>query len=351
MAEDNLSLILHKIDDIRLEQRPVPKPGKNEVLIAIHSVGICGSDVHYWKDGRIGRFIVDGPMVLGHEPSGVIKEVGENVTHLKPGDRVVIEPGVACLQCDFCKKGTYNLCPKVEFCATPPTDGTLCRYYKQSASFCYKIPDNVSLEEAALVEPLSVAVYACRRASVSVGKSVLICGSGPIGLLNMMTAKVMGATQVCIIDVVKSRLDFAKKLGADHVVVADTKDAIALAKKVKETMGCEPDITLECSGAEASLQLGIQVTKPGGMLTVVGCCPPVVSIPLIEACLKEVDVRGIFRYANCHPTAIDLIASGKVNVKPLITHHFSLEESLKAFEVAHTGAGGAIKVLINCCKK
>jgi len=346
MATDNLSLVLHKIDDMRLEQRPIPKPGKNEVLIKMHSVGICGSDVHYWKEGRINRFIVNEPMVLGHEPSGTIAEVGEGVTDFKKGDRVVIEPGISCLECEFCKKGTYNLCPDVKFCATPPVDGTLCRYYVHHSKFCFKLPDNVSLEEAALIEPLAVAVHACRRSNVSIGKSVLISGSGPIGLMNLLTAKAMGASKVCVVDVVQKRLDFAKTLGADHVVRCTTKDTEAFAQQVIDVMGGPPDITLECSGVEPSIQLGLLATKSGGVMTLIGVGPRNITLPLMEASTREVDIRGIFRYANCHPTALELIASGKVNVKPLITHHFTLEESIKAFEVAQAGEG--IKVLINC---
>lgn len=351
MATDNPSLVLHKINDLRLEERPIPKPASNEVVIAMHSVGICGSDVHYWKEGRINKFIVDSPLVLGHEPSGVIFEVGDKVDNLKKGDRVVIEPGVPCFECDYCLKGTYNLCPGVLFCATPPHDGTLCRYFKHHAKLCHKIPDNMTLEEAALVEPLSVAVHACRRSNVQIGKTVLICGAGPIGLVNMLTAKAMGAQKTCVTDIVQSRLDFAKALGADHCVLFNTKDVEQLSKRVEDVMGGPPDITIECSGAELSIQLGLLATKSGGVMTLVGVGPRTISLPIMEASIREVDIRGVFRYANCHPVAISLISSGKVDVKPLITHRFKLEESIKAFEVASTGAGGAIKVVINCSKE
>ena len=190
-----------------------------DVLIRMQEVGICGSDVHYWTKGCIGDFVVKAPMVLGHEASGIVHEVGECVTHLKKGistiikneygirscdlfyytgDRVAIEPGVPCSLCDFCKNGQYNLCGDVFFCATPPDHGNLCRFYTHAADFCYKLPDHVSLEEGALLEPLSVGVHACRRAGVAIGKTVLICGAGPIGLVCLLTAKAMGASSVLI---------------------------------------------------------------------------------------------------------------------------------------------------------
>ncbi|GAB6029066.1 hypothetical protein CHUAL_004851 [Chamberlinius hualienensis] len=352
MAADNLSVVLKKVDEIVLENRPIPTPKSHEVLIAIKHVGICGSDVHYWKHGRIGSFGMTGPMVLGHEPSGVIVKVGSDVTNLKPGDRVAIEPGVPCMTCNQCLVGRYNLCPDMVFCATPPYDGTLCRFFAHHAAFTHKIPDHVSLEEAALVEPLAVAVHACRRSNVGIGKKVLVTGAGPIGLVNLMTAKAMGAHQVVVIDIVQNRLDFAKKLGADHTVLSNKEDTVeTITKKVIDLFGGEgPDITLECSGAEVSLKVGCSATKAGGVVVGIGLGPSTMNVPFVETLCKEVDIRGIFRYANCHPTAIELIATGKVNVKSLITHRFPLEESVNAFEVARTGAGGAVKVLIQCDK-
>ena len=159
---DNLTAILYKTGDIRLEQKDVPKPGPDQVQLKMDSVGICGSDVHYWTHGAIGDFIVRAPMVLGHEAAGVVTEVGSSVSHLQVGDRVAIEPGVPCRMCNLCKTGVYNLCPDMQFCAPPPVDGNLCKYYVHAADFCYKLPDNLSLEEGALMEPLAVGVHACR---------------------------------------------------------------------------------------------------------------------------------------------------------------------------------------------
>jgi len=332
-----------------MEQRPIKKPGRNEVLIRIHSVGICGSDVHYLVNGCIGDFVVKAPMVLGHESSGVVAEVGEGVQHLKPGDRVAIEPGVPCRTCQYCKGGEYNLCPDIEFCATPPYDGTLARYYTHAADFCYKLPDHVSFEEGALLEPLSVAVQACRRAKITLGDRVLICGAGPIGLVNLLTAKAMGAAKICITDIDEHRLKVAKTLGADMTYLIGKKDPRTLAEDIAQQFdGSRPDKTIECSGAEPSIQLAIYATKSGGTIVLVGLGPAEIRLPIVNAAVREVDIRGVFRYANCYPVALAMVASGTIDVKPLVTHRFKLEETLKAFETAKTGADHAIKVMIKC---
>lgn len=348
MTDTNLTAILYKKDDLRLEEFPVQDPAQGEVQVMMHSVGICGSDVSYWKKGCIGDFIVKAPMILGHESAGKVVKVGPGVTHLKVGDRVALEPGVPCRMCDFCKGGRYNLCPDVVFLATPPVHGNLARLHNHSADFCYKLPDHVSYEEGALLEPLSVGVHACRRAGVSLGHKVFICGAGPIGLVCLLTAKCMGAAEVVMTDISETRLAVAKEMGADHTVLVKTKDGKQLAKRVESTLDAMPDITIECSGAESSIQTGIYATKSGGVLVLVGLGPAEVTIPIVNAAVREVDIRGIFRYANCYPTALAMIASGKVNARRLITHRFKLEQSLEAFQTAYTGEGGAIKVMIHC---
>ncbi|XP_038072518.1 sorbitol dehydrogenase-like [Patiria miniata] len=349
MAEmENLSAVLKKKGELVMENTPIPLPGKNEVQLKMAAVGICGSDVHFLVNGRIGDFIVKSPMILGHESAGVVSALGEGVTNLKVGDRVAIEPGVPCRMCSFCKEGRYNLCPDVYFCATPPDDGSLRRYYCHAADFCFKLPDHVSLEEGALLEPLSVGVHACRRAGVRLGSRVLVLGAGPIGLLALLTAKAMGATHIAITDLDQGRLDMAKKLGAHHALRVDTRDAEEMARRVEAAMGCKPEISIECTGAEPSIQTGIYATKSGGVLVLVGLGPLTVNVPMVSAALREVDIRGIWRYANCYPLALEMVASGKVDPKPLITHHFPLEKTLEAFETSRTGAGGAIKVMIHC---
>jgi len=345
---ENLTAVLHAKGDLRLENRPIPTPGQNEVLLEMKNVGICGSDVHYLTHGSIGPFVVKAPMVIGHEASGVVVKVGQGVTSLKPGDRVAVEPGVPCRFCEQCKSGRYNLCPDIKFCATPPVDGNLCRYYVHAADFCYKLPDNVSFEEAALLEPLSVAVHANKRAGVTGGDYVLICGAGPIGLVNIVVAKALGAGDIVITDILDSRLEVARQLGATYTVNVKGKSDEDVLKEIRALTGKDPNICIECSGFESSTRMGMLATAPGGVVVLVGMGPDNVTVPLIAAAVKEVDVRGIFRYVNCYPVALALVASGRVNVKPLVTHRYTLEQTLEAFETARTGRGGAIKVMLSC---
>ncbi|XP_013401083.1 sorbitol dehydrogenase-like [Lingula anatina] len=348
MAARNLAAVLHGKDDLRLEEIAVPEPGENEVQLSMGSVGICGSDIKYWAYGQCGRFKLTDPMIIGHEGSGVVTKVGPGVKHLAVGDRVAIEPGVPCRTCELCKEGKYNLCPEVRFCATPPIDGNLSRFYVHAADFCFKLPDTLSMEEGAMVEPLAVCVYGCQRGGVTLGSRVLICGAGPVGIMAMMVAKALGASAVCITDIDNTRLSAARSLGADHVLKVTTGDCEALAGVIQDTLGCHPHVTLECSGSDQSLTTGIHATRPGGSVVLIGRGSMQPAIPIVLAATKEVDIKGVFRYANCYPKAISLLESGKVDVKPLITHRFNLMDSVKAFEAAKDRNSGAIKVMINC---
>ncbi|KAK3087107.1 hypothetical protein FSP39_001804 [Pinctada imbricata] len=347
MSDTNLSAILHKKGDLKLEERPIPKPGPGEVQISVRKCGICGSDVKYWKDGAIGHFIVNKPMLLGHEVSGVVSEVGKGVTHLKVGDRVAVDPHVTCRMCEFCKSGRYNMCPKVYFLATPPDDGALARYFVHAADFTFRLPDNVSFAEGACVEPLSVGLHACRRARVTLGHKVLVTGAGPIGLCAMMCAKAYGAKIVCMTDVDEKRLEFAVKCGATHTLLIEKGETEEEAVvRLEELIGGRPDKTIECSGAQFSVNFAVHATKPGGAVAIVGHGPPNVSFPIVATVAKEIELIGSFRYVNTWPTVIDMISCGKIDVKPMITHDFSLEDTLKAFETAKSGLG--VKVMIDC---
>lgn len=349
MAKDNLTAVLYGIEDLRLEQRPIPEINDDEVLLEMDCVGICGSDVHYLVHGRIGDFIVKEPMIIGHEASGIVSKIGKNVKNLVVGDRVAIEPGVPCRICDFCKQGKYNLCPEMKFCATPPYHGNLQRFYKHPADFCFKLPSHVTMEEGALLEPLSVGVHACRRAGISLGSEVLILGAGPIGLVTLLTAKAMGATKIIITDMVQSRLDIAKSLGATYTFLIDKdmkeEDVIA---NIHKTLGAAPDRTIDCCGGQATSRLALLVTQSGGCVVIVGMGGNEVQIPLVNAIVREVDIRGVFRYCNDYPSALALVASGAVDIKKLVTHHFDITETAKAFETSRYGHGGAIKVMIHC---
>jgi len=350
--KDNLSLVLHKPGDLRLEQVPPPsKPGPGEILLKTLSVGICGSDVHYWTHGAIGDFVVKAPMILGHETSAQVEDVGEGVTNLKRGDMVAIEPGTSCRACSYCKEGKYNLCPEMTFHATPPYDGTLTRYFKHPADLCFKLPSTMTPDEGALLEPLSVGVYSCQRADIKVGESILVCGAGPIGLVTIMAAKAFGASKICVTDINESRLSVAKEIGATTTIllkVGETPEETS--KRVIEALGGnQPDKTIDCVGAQSTITLALLTTKSGGVLVLTGMAQNTVTVPLITATCREVDIRGVFRYKNTWPLCLQLIREGRIDVKKLVTHRFRLEESLDAFEVAKSGAG--IKVIIDCDRK
>ncbi|XP_032514523.2 sorbitol dehydrogenase-like [Danaus plexippus] len=346
MSQDNLTAVLYKAKDLRLEQTPIPEIGDDEVLLRMDCVGICGSDVHYWQGGSCGHFVLKDPMIMGHEASGVVAKVGGNVKNLCVGDRVAIEPGVPCRYCEFCKTGRYHLCPDIQFCATPPVHGNLSRYYKHAADFCYKLPDHVSMEEGALLEPLSVGIHACRRGGVTAGDFVLILGAGPIGLVTLLAARAMGASKIVITDILESRLETARELGADHtLLVSRDSNEADLVRALHDLLGAHPDVSVDASGAPATVRLALLATKSGGCAVLVGMGSPEVTLPLAGAMAREVDIRGIFRYVNEYPIALSLVSSGQINLKPLVTHHFSLEETLEAYEVARRGAG--IKVMIH----
>lgn len=343
MNQTNLGAVLHGVDDLRVEEIATPTPDDNEVLVAMKSVGICGSDVHYWQHGRIGSFVVAGPLVLGHESSGVIVEVGRAVSHLQPGDRVALEPGVPCRTCTFCKTGRYNLCPDVRFFATPPVDGSMAQYVVHSADFCYRLPDHVSLDEGAMLEPLSVGVHACRRGGVGPGSRVLVMGAGPIGLATLLAARASGAAFVAVTDLKRSRLEIAREMGADATIYADSEDVLG---GLAEAADGQFDTSVDCTGAEEAVRTAIHATKSGGTVLLVGLGPDEMQLPIVEAATREVDIRGLFRYANTYPTALSMVASGQVDLGPMVTHHFPLEDVMSAFRVARDATDGAVKVVV-----
>ncbi|PIK62178.1 putative sorbitol dehydrogenase isoform X1 [Apostichopus japonicus] len=348
-TEKNLSVVTTGKDDLLLEDREVPQPGPNEVQVAMQRVGICGSDVHFKKHGGIGEYMVKKPLILGHESSGTVSAVGPGVQNLKVGDRVAIEPGVPCRKCKLCKNGRYNLCPDSFVLSVPPDDGSLRRYHCHAADFCYKLPNHVSLDEGALMEPLSVAIHACRRAELTLGDKVLVLGAGPIGLVTLLTAKAMGASEVAITDILQERLDVAKKLGASSCFKFDPSlNPEEMAEKMHSILGWRSDITLECSGVESSFHTGIYATEPGGVFQMIGHGNPIKSFPQFVANTREIDIRGTQRYANVYPIALSMIANKLVDVVPLITHRYPLEKSVEAFNTAETFAGNAIKVMIHC---
>ncbi|KJH53762.1 putative chlorophyll synthesis pathway protein BchC [Dictyocaulus viviparus] len=348
MSGDNLSAVLFGVKDIRVVQREIPKPNSNQLLISVHTVGICGSDVHYWTHGSIGKYVVKEPMVLGHETSGTVVGMGCDVSGFKVGDRVALEPGIPCRCCDQCKNGRYNLCSAMKFFATPPVHGSLTRYVVLDADFCYKLPENVSFEEGALMEPLSVAVHACKRANIQIGHRVLVEGAGTIGTLCMMAAKAAGASEIVLTDICRSRLEMAKKLGADHTIYVKGMSASDIRSNVIDHLETEPDVTIECTGVHTCIEAAILTTRSGGVIVLVGVGDSRADLPIIESALREVDIRGVFRYANCYPTALNLISSGQVDLSGITRAHYKLENTVEAFQ--RVLKADVIKVFIDCQK-
>lgn len=328
--------VLHAPRELAVEERPVPEPGPGQVLVRVEAVGVCGSDVHYYEHGRIGDFVVRAPLVLGHEPGGTVVALGPKTSRHATGQRVSIEPGVPCGRCAQCRHGRYNLCPDVSFYATPPVDGALCEYVAVDEDFAHPVPDGLTAETAALLEPLSVGVWACRKGGIGPGSRVLVTGAGPIGLVAVQTARAFGASEVLVTDVVPERLDVARELGATAVDVRGRRLA---------DLGHEPDVLLECSGVPAVVDEAIRVVGRAGRAVLVGMGGDAVSLPLAHVQNREIEVTGTFRYANTWPTAIALASSGQVALDRLVTHRYGLEEAEQALTAA-AREPGTIKPVI-----
>ena len=303
---------------LTMSQRPVPEPGPGEVLVRVKSIGVCGSDIHYFEHGRIADFVVEGPLVLGHEASGVVEGLGEGVQDLAEGTTVAMEPGVPCGACHQCRSGRYNLCPDVKFFATPPIDGAFCEYVVLPRAFVHPVPTHVSLDAAALVEPLSVGVWACQKANVSLGTRVVITGCGPIGAICALVARARGADVVAVTDINAQRRQKVEDLGFT------TCDPATAAMP-------EADVLLECSGSAAAIDQGIRCLAPAGVAVLIGMTPSdTVPLPVGALQGKEVWLTGTFRYANTYPTAVELLASGLVDLDAIVSASYPLEEVEKA---------------------
>jgi L-iditol 2-dehydrogenase len=308
--------VLYAPGEIRIEERERPSPGPREVLVQITAVGVCGSDVHYYEHGRIGPFVVEAPLVLGHESAGRVVELGEGASKHAVGDRVTLEPGVPCGRCRECRAGRYNLCADVRFFATPPVDGAFAEYVTIHEDFAFGLPDSLSDEEGALMEPLSVGVWACRKAGVSAGDRVLVTGAGPIGQLAMQCAVAFGATEVTVSDVNPHRLELARRTGATQTVTPG------------DDLDDDFDALLECSGHPAAVAAGIRALRPAGTAVLVGMGPEeegTLPVSVIQG--RELWVTGTFRYANTYPVAIALAASGRVDLKAIMSRRFELDQA------------------------
>ncbi|MEY4981223.1 MAG: hypothetical protein RL174_561 [Actinomycetota bacterium] len=320
---------------VAIREVDVPQLDADEVLVKVAAVGVCGSDVHYYQHGKIGPYVVNHPLILGHELSGTIAAVGADVDASRIGERVAVEPQRPCRECEQCKAGRYNLCPNIEFYATPPIDGAFAEFVKIQAHFAFKIPDHVSFEAAALIEPLSVCIWAAQRAEITKGSRVLIAGAGPIGVIMAQVASAFGAAEVIISDISEDRRNFALNFGATR----------AIDPREESVEGLGVNAFVDASGVAQAVFSGIKAVGPAGHVLLVGLGSEEMNLPISHIQNNEIWVTGVFRYANTWPTGIDLVASGKVNLDALVTHTFGLDDVESALNAGKLP--GSMKAIVH----
>lgn len=326
-------------------EREIPQPADNEVLVKLEYVGICGSDMHYYETGRIGDYVVEPPFVLGHEPGGVVVEVGKNVTHLKVGDRVALEPGKTCGHCEYCREGKYNLCPDVVFFATPPVDGVFQEYVAHEAALCFKLPENVDTLEGALIEPLAVGFHAANQGGAHAGQTAVVFGAGCIGLVSMMALKAEGVSRVYVVDIMQKRLDKAMELGATGVINSMNTDVQEEIGRLTEGKGV--DLVIETAGMEVTTRQAIHITKKGATIVLVGYSKTgEMTLPLSLALDKELTFKTVFRYRHIYPMAIEAVASGKVNLKGIVSNIFNFDDIQAAMDKSVSDKANIVKSVV-----
>jgi L-iditol 2-dehydrogenase len=339
----NLVAALHGVRDVRLETRELPELGERDVLVEVRTVGVCGSDVHYYEHGRIGEFVVESPLVLGHEVSGVVADRGRRAVRHRVGQRVALEPGIPCSRCTECRAGRYNLCGDVRFFATPPIDGAFARYVAVHEDFAFALPDELSDDAGALLEPLAVGISACRKGGVGLGDRVLVTGAGPIGNLALQVARAAGATTLAIADVNVDRLARATKVGATETIDLNER-----------RLGPDDgpfDVLLECTGSESLAGDAILALRPAGVAVLVGMGPGLEArLPVAAVQSRELTLVGTFRYANAYPTAIALAAARRVELDGLVDARFPLEQADHALRAAREDPS-LLKIVVDVAER
>ncbi|MDD3278791.1 MAG: NAD(P)-dependent alcohol dehydrogenase [Lachnospiraceae bacterium] len=340
--------VMTDIMDVEIQERPIPQPKEDEVLVKIEYVGICGSDLHYYEAGRIGDFIVEPPFVLGHEAGGTVIEVGSNVKNLKVGQRVALEPGKTCGTCEHCKEGKYNLCEDVIFFATPPVDGVFQEYVAHEAGLCFPIPDQMTTMEAALIEPLAVGMHAAMQGGAHLGQTAVVMGAGCIGLVSLLSLKAMGVSRVYVVDVMEKRLEKALELGADGVINGMKEDTVARIKELTGGKGC--DLGIETAGTQITTTQLMKAAKKGSTIVLVGySASGELTLPVSMALDKELTFKTVFRYRNIYPMAIEAVASGKINIKDIVTDYFELDDIKNALDSCVKNKADIVKGVIKVC--
>lgn len=339
------ALVLEKRGDLSLRDVALEEPlGPRDVRIKVHTVGVCGSDVHYYTHGAIGPFVVNSPMILGHEGSGTVAEVGDEETTLKPGDRVCMEPGIPDPTSRASREGMYNLDPAVKFWATPPIHGIMRPYVVHPADFTFKLPDNVSFGEGAMVEPVAVGMHAANKAAIKPGDVAVVIGAGTIGLVTALSALAGGCSTIIQLDIAQPKLDLAASLGPIRPVNVTTEDAAAVVNEL--TGGWGADIVFEASGSAKAAERMFDYLCPGGRLVYIGMPVEPVELDIVAAQAKEVRIETIFRYAHVYPRVLALMGSGKLDVKPLITDTYPFDKSIEAYDYAADPKPESVKVQV-----
>jgi D-xylulose reductase len=341
--------VLERKDELSLRDFPIDKNeevlGPRMVRIRLHTVGICGSDVHYYTHGRIGPFVVKEPMILGHEASGTVIEAGADVTSLKVGDRVCMEPGIPDPNSRATRLGMYNVDPAVRFWATPPIHGILRPTCVHPEDFTFRLPDAVSFAEAAMVEPLAVGVHAATKARVKPGDVAVVFGAGPIGLVTALSALAAGCARVYVTDLAAQKLEIAESLSpAITGLNAGKEDVAERIRTDTDGWGC--DVVFEATGSRRAAAMVFEPLAPGGCVVMIGGQPEPISYDAGAAMIREARVENIFRYAHAFPRCVAMLASGAVDVKPLITRTFDFDESVRAFEIAASAPPTDVKMQI-----
>lgn len=343
MAETMKVAVMTDNNKVEIVQRPIPKAGKGEALIKLEYVGVCGSDLHLYEHAWGG--LVKEPYVLGHEAAGTVVALGEDVTKLAVGDRVALEPGRTCGSCEFCKTGRYNLCPDVQFFAAPPVDGVFQEYVAHEAALCFKLPENVSTMEGALIEPLAVGMHAAALGEAGPGQIAVVTGSGCIGLVSLMALKIRGVSKVIVVDVLANRLATAKELGADEVIDGSKEDVVAMVRKY--TDGAGADLVIETAGSEQSVGQAVQYTKKGACIVIVGYSRAgTMNIPTTLAADKELTFKTVFRYRNIYPVAIKSVAAGLANLKDIVSKVYTLDDIQAGLDASVKNKAELTKVVI-----
>lgn len=340
----NKALYMNGKLHLAFKEMEIPEPKPDEILLKVEYCGVCGSDVHFYETGCIGTTPIEGDLILGHECAGTVEAVGDQVKNLHPGDRVVLEPGIPCGHCEFCKTGRYNLCPDVQFISCPPYQGAMRNYLTHPAHLAYKLPDEVSSLEGALVEPLCVGMHAAQLGGVQLGDTVVILGAGCIGLTTLAACKARSATKIIVTDLFQNRLDKALEMGADYVVNGREEDTVARVMEL--TNGEGANVTFETAGNRVTAAQTESLTKRGGTIVIVGNVMGDTPMNFYKIAHKELVIKTVHRYRNVFPLAVQAIAEKRIDIQKIATNCFAFDDGIQAFETSLREKQTVVKAIL-----